>query len=340
MLKYSNVSLTQEQLLFCRQRLQPLGFGGYYGIDWAGAAGSNRAFYRLYLNSHHSKILMVWGKDDPDWDYFLAIHTIEEILHFSPAIVAHDREKGLCIVEEGGTRQLRDLFFSGISAKEKKRLLFKVIDALIGWQKISIPSSSLIQERSLDREHLLWESSYFAKNLSLLIPKIKLLLHEEWEDERERLAAEVASFSRTLLHRDFQSENILVQNGTISFVDVQGSRLGTPAYDLASLLYDPYLFTALSPELREKGFAYYGLHGDSSVNRRTFLLSALQRLLQALGAYGNLSCNKGKVRYKRFVFPALLHLSSILEEIDDFPKITEIIQRALEQWNLRSNKKK
>ena len=48
-------------------------------------------------------------------------------------------------------------------------------------------------------------------------------------------------FPRCFVHRDFQSQNIVIKDGAACFIDFQGMRPGLPQYDLASLLYDPYV---------------------------------------------------------------------------------------------------
>ena len=65
-----------------------------------------------------------------------------------------------------------------------------------------------------------------------------------WEAIAQRLAA----WPRVLVHRDFQSQNILIHDGQAHLIDFQGLRPGLAHYDLASLLYDPYV--RLSPAER------------------------------------------------------------------------------------------
>ena len=46
---------------------------------------------------------------------------------------------------------------------------------------------------------------------------------------------------QVLLHRDFQAANIKIHHGACHWIDFQGMRLGAAGYDIASLLYDPYV---------------------------------------------------------------------------------------------------
>lgn len=334
-MRQSNVALEPEQVLFCRESLRPKGYGGYFHVNWAGSAGSGRHFYRLTLNKRTSVILMLWHNSDNDWDYFLEMQRLRANLDLDmlPAMLSVDREKGMLIVEDGGDRRLRDIMFTGMSEKKKVIVMDSVIDQLLIWQKCQIPENSLITKRALDQDMFLWETSYFQEHLGDLIPDLRELFNDEWEQERLQLAELCDSLPRTLIHRDFQSENIVLRNTKVSFVDFQGARMGPPEYDLASLLYDPYLYPILNEQVRESALGYY--RNRRSITRENLYLCAAQRLMQALGAYGNLSTNKGKKQYRRFVHPALVNLTSVMNNLDTFPQIRKIAHRALEIWSKR-----
>ena len=71
---------------------------------------------------------------------------------------------------------------------------------------------------------------------------------------------------RVLVHRDFQSQNIIVRNGQAHLIDFQGMRPGLAEYDLASLLYDPYV--TLSADERTQLLEYYWMaRGDKELER-------------------------------------------------------------------------
>jgi aminoglycoside/choline kinase family phosphotransferase len=149
----------------------------------------------------------------------------------------------------------------------------------------------------------------------------------------------VDSFPKTIVHRDFQSQNIMITNGGIPRVlDYQGALIGPPAYDVVSLLWDPYY--RLQDSLRERLLDYYihkvipphpslekggnvnlnaegnaashnppqshftkgGLRGITEKEfRESILPCRLQRHMQALGAYGFLSSAKGKKYFLKYV---------------------------------------
>ncbi|MCX7724049.1 MAG: hypothetical protein N2042_02235, partial [Thermodesulfovibrio sp.] len=104
----------------------------------------------------------------------------------------------------------------------------------------------------------------------------------------------------------------------IYFVDYQSARLGPPGYDLASLLWDPYV--NLSDRIREELINYYIEKAKNSGFSALFLnpdenfkeelcLCRIQRHMQALGAYGFLSLKKKK-NFLKFI-PSAINLLTV-----------------------------
>jgi len=129
------------------------------------------------------------------------------------------------------------------------------------------------------------------------------------EKELEGVAAELGRAMPVVVHRDFQSSNVLYRaDGTFAFIDFQGMRLGPAVYDLASLLYDPYV--DLSEKDRGSLRKVYG-----GIDARTLALGAVQRLVQALGAFGRLAA-AGQPQFARHVPRALGNLLAAADEAD------------------------
>jgi hypothetical protein len=171
-------------------------------------------------------------------------------------------------------------------------------------------------------ELYLWEQSYFFENCLgcyFKIERAKLAPLAGLPALKE-IAEHLASFPRVLVHRDFQSQNIIVRNGEAYLIDFQGMRPGLAEYDLASLLYDPYV--GLPEAERGELTAYYRarqLENGSAINGEFDLklrLCAMQRLMQALGAYGFLGLVKGHKHFLKHVPAALKSLQCIVAEIE------------------------
>ena len=122
--------------------------------------------------------------------------------------------------------------------------------------------------------------------------------------------------SEYFLHRDFQSRNIMLCHQEPYFIDFQGGRLGPLAYDLASLLIDPY--TALPLEFQDDLLEIYmnKLETVIDVDRDGFIeqyhLLALQRNLQIVGAFAFLTKQRKKVFFEQFLYPAVYSLNTLL----------------------------
>jgi aminoglycoside/choline kinase family phosphotransferase len=132
-----------------------------------------------------------------------------------------------------------------------------------------------------------------------------------------------------LVHRDFQSQNIIIRNGQAYLIDFQGMRPGLAEYDLASLVYDPYV--NLSAAERMELIAYYReqqikngvvVNGEFTDKLR---LCAMQRLMQALGAYGFLGLVKGHKHFLKHIPKALESLRGIVADIDNVGPLREIL---------------
>jgi aminoglycoside/choline kinase family phosphotransferase len=122
------------------------------------------------------------------------------------------------------------------------------------------------------------------------------------------------------MHRDFQSRNIMVASGRIGIIDYQGGRRGPLAYDLASLLIDPYvdLPPGLQAALLADAVARLGLSGQAAQDFITgYRYCALARNLQILGAFGFLWRARGKSRFARYIPAALAGLKRRLAELGD-----------------------
>jgi len=127
--------------------------------------------------------------------------------------------------------------------------------------------------------------------------------------------------SSSLLHRDFQSRNLMMSNGRIRILDWQGARIGPPGYDLASLVIDPY--TGLDDDIRFFLIQTYLTMFSARFPRETdhfqavYPYLALQRNMQILGAFAHLSIAKGKKEFVAYIPPAVKRLKAQLERMPD-----------------------
>ncbi len=313
--------------------------------------GSDRSYYRLRLGSR-SAVLMITDKTDPDYKrqleysiFFsrLGLPVPRLLAATSTGSSATTMTKQSAIFEDLGDFSLYSWMHCRRPAKDVEDMYKKVLEVIVKMHTYSgtvNDKCSSLKFRNFDYDHLRWESSYFLRELVTNYCQQEIVDHAPLEDELHRLAVEVDRHPKTIIHRDCQSQNIMItqnQSSCLSclpyLIDYQGARIGPPAYDLASLLWDPYV--KIEENLRERLIDYYikdrkrteDEDFDQALFRRSILPCLLQRHMQALGAYAFLSIKKGKLYFKKFIPSALNLLHNELEEVKDrFPVLYKLVQ--------------
>ena len=200
----------------------------------------------------------------------------------------------------------KTLVLEHVGAEKKMTLqdYVRVVPALVKFHALGQdPDLPKNLEPAFDRALYAWERDLFRQYClgGLFARAIPPAVEKELEGVAERLLAEPLA----LVHRDFQSTNILWKGDTFAFIDFQGMRLGPAAYDLASLVYDPYV--ALPEKTRAAVVRLYATESKRPEIEEILPFAAVQRLVQCLGAYGRLA-SVGQNQFKKFVLPALENL--------------------------------
>jgi len=280
--------------------------------------GSDRKFYRVRCSSEQSLILVKYNREREENRHYVEIAQFLEAHEIrAPRIYHHDAEEGLIWLEDLGEN---DLFSYRSESWLVRRAFYE--SALDEVRKLhQLPESVCVEMR----QHLpaefnaalyLWEQNYFFENCLGRYFKIEQAKMEQVArlPEFAGIAERLAELPRVLVHRDFQSQNILVRNGQAYLIDFQGMRPGLAQYDLASLLYDPYV--ELSAAERDELLEHYCGGKLASDFRETLRLCAMQRLMQALGAYGFLGLVKGHEHFLQHIPKAVNSLREVVTEID------------------------
>lgn len=326
----TNDLLTPSALEFIKSTISGSDAAGIV-VEIAGKAASDRSFLRI-RTCNRTLILVVWDCRDPDWDRFLSIASSMEQTGLLPTIVAHDAHHGFILEEDLGDRTLKKHCLTcGSICSELKDWYEKVVKSLMLFHAQPYHQINAIFSRAMDEELFLWESGYFSTHCVTEFFGCDKLLTNNWHEDCLSLAREAASQPWICIHRDFQSENILLdENDAIRLVDFQGARKGPAAYDCASLLFDPYI-PFLTMEFGQTMLGEYNRLTGKIIPERDFLICAAQRLMQALGAFGNLSIHKNKPGYKKFIPIALKRLQHVVSSLDDFKSIKRVVDGCVEK---------
>lgn len=168
------------------------------------------------------------------------------------------------------------------SVLQKVAMLHKTVAPLVLQEKTSL-------EPAFDADLYQWERNLFETYLlkdrygyDELPPKV--------EKELKRVSEILEKQPQVIVHRDLQSSNILFRDDVEPvLIDFQGMRFGAAAYDLASLLFDPYV--EISEDTRKDLWMTYQKEfpEGEGITEENLYFGAVQRLVQALGAYGRLA---------------------------------------------------
>lgn len=304
-----------------RKFLDAHGFSREADVASAGSAGSGRGYFRV---SSGEKSVLVQTNPEANEDFFNYAQFSEILRGVKvrvPQIFFKDKNSAQLVIEDFGTRSLFDEVFPLEGSKRASACVLydQVIRGLVSMQAASrsvFASHPSLAARKFDYASLKWETSYFAENYLEKLCQTGPL-PQDVKTFFAMLSCAVDMQPKVLMHRDFQSQNIMVlDNAEVGFIDFQGLRRGSQYYDLASLLWDPYVQmpTDLVVDFFKKWSKNFpGTAGFTDEEIWiSFLAASLQRLMQALGAYCFLSTEKGIQKFSEYIEPGKKRLLEVL----------------------------
>ncbi|MFZ5805905.1 MAG: aminoglycoside phosphotransferase family protein [Verrucomicrobiota bacterium] len=286
--------------------------------------GSDRDFYHLESQGKLFCILMHYGEEKQENFYYVDIARFFKTLNVpAPEILAHDEKNRVVWMQDLGeadlySRRNRDWATKSALYRQALEAIERLHDdGLRQWEQKPFALMD-----GFGAELYRWEQDYFWKQF------VEDACHVEMNaSEKNRIQAELHTLSEHLcalppglVHRDFQSQNIMLNDEKVFFIDFQGMRKGTKFYDLGSLLFDPYV--EFSPEQRMELLRYYYELRKRAMDwvsfEKAFYEASIQRLLQALGAYGFLGIKKQKTHFLSYIPAALKNVKAAVDPTEDF----------------------
>ncbi len=277
------------------------------------ARGSNRTFQRIHAG-HQSAILIRYDAAQRPENARYAGHARVLATHGVrvPKIILDLPDHNATLFEDAGQHSLQQLA-PHMPRASRMKVYRRVIAQLATLHAIPIDGLPAL-EPPFSKDLFRWESdlfeTHFLRDLRLLAPAEIRRIHAELAS----ITAGLADQPHVLLHRDFQSSNILIRAGQPVIIDFQGMRPGPAAYDLASLLCDPYVMLD-TEERTALTQAYCCLSPQGNAVAETFAAAAVQRLCQALGAYGRLAALPSTSRFSCYIPPACAMLTAMLKPL-------------------------
>jgi len=296
-------------------------------------SGSYRYYARITGESKH--VIAVHYADLRENRAFLGFDRHFHALGLPvPEIYAVSADQTTYLQEDFGDEDLFALLHQTGSQSDYQEKRKNILEQVIHWLPRfqveghrGLDYSLAYPRRSFDKQSMLWDLNYFKYNFLKLVrlPFDEQALEDDFHTFSDFLCQAPADF---FLYRDFQSRNIMITGDRPGFIDFQGGRMGFPAYDLASLLFDAK--AGFSPEERDW---LYQLYREDLASYRDEWAGALDRYysgfilirkMQALGAFGFRGLIEKKTSFLLSIPPAMTNLEFVNTHYSPDLKIPEL----------------
>ncbi len=300
-------------------------------IEPLAVSGSDRRYYRI--TSDNISAIGTYNMniaENNTYFYFTELFRKHQIN--VPEVYKTSKDRRAYLQQDVGKTSLFDLLIKEGYTDNIRKLYHKALAGLAKIQWIAGRDADFRQcfaSKQFDEKaimsDLLYFKYYFADLQNITYDRSLLM------NEMELLSKDLGRVQpQTLMYRDFQSRNIMVENDTIYFIDFQGCMQGPPQYDLASLLWQAK--AQLPDNWKEDLLNGYiqslnDLHVprmDEIYFRRGYVQFVLVRLLQVLGAYGFRGLLQQKAHFITSIAPALKSLNHFLSNHPQTPPYPEL----------------
>lgn len=274
-----------------------------------GARGSKRTFWRL-VGARRAVIAIAYETEGraENARYAACAQALAKAGLPVPKVIAD--QPGLLLLEDLGDLTLDKAATAWHHARAPHEAssaaapIRAVMELLATFHRAEVGALPL--EPPFDAALYAWEVGLYEQFAAPLPAEAKA----EWVRVRDVLLGE----PEVLVHRDFQSTNLLWHRDRPYVIDFQGMRRGPALYDLASFLYDPYM--AWGEETIADALAAYAKASGRDVAdlRAKLPYAGVQRLLQAIGAYHRLA-SVGQPRFLCFVPVAAARAAALAQAV-------------------------
>jgi aminoglycoside/choline kinase family phosphotransferase len=302
-------------------------------------SGSSRKYYRI-VTEKDSLIGAYNANIEENVAFFYLTEHFGKIGLNVPKLLIVNKERNCYLQSDHGDETLfqhiQRTLTSGVYDDSTVALLRQVLEQLPRFQiegHQGLDYSKVYPMPCFDKPAVMDDLDYFK--YYFVKPHADIVFNET------RLKAEFNRFADFIgqakndffMYRDFQSRNIMIDQGTPYFIDYQGGRRGPLQYDVVSLLYQ--VKAQMPQSLRDELLMHYKKALSAYLDPRAidfdqyYPYFVYLRLLQVLGAYGFRGLIQKKAHFIESIPYALNELKVWNEKypLKDYPELQNIISQ-------------
>lgn len=248
-----------------------------------------------------------------------------------PAISYADEKAGILLLEDFGDETFEKRV-ADADDDVRKTWYEKAIALLLEFQKKTAQpdASCLAYRRSFDATLLNWEFDHFLEYG--VETRLGLKISEEDAGAIRALTGKITdrliALPQVLVHRDFQSRNLMIRSEKLHLLDFQDALMGPRPYDLVALLRDSYV--ALSPSLLSELIGFYS---PETSFREEFDLMTVQRKLKDAGRFVYIDRVKGNPSFLKHIPNSLQYVREAFERLPGQARLFELLKKYVPEWS-------
>lgn len=253
-----------------------------------------------------------------------------------PKILLYSETDHLMIIEDLGDRLMaREV--EGAGRQKTLDLYKRAIDLLIRIQRSTEGGTGeecVAFARSFDTYLLNWEFRHFLEYG--IEARVGAPVDEEdlkiFESATGEISSCISKLPYGFTHRDFQSRNLILDDGGLVMIDFQDALKGPFVYDLVSLTRDSYV--KLSDDVVRDLVEYYssGMGSDPEEVRREYDLVTVQRKLKDAGRFVYIDKVKGNPNFLKYIPTSLGYAREALGRLPEYDRLARTIEKYLPEW--------
>lgn len=306
---------------------------GNFDIKKVAGDASLRVYYRINQQNKESLILMDASLEKKYIKPFIHVDELLKANNFlAPKIYDYDLEEGYILLEDFGDTTLTKYLEekkSQLSIEEFTKLEFNsykdICNILLNIAKIDINKESYLSKYSnyyLFNEVMLFVDWYIPYKNNKISKEEKSSFKKIWFELFDLLGAD----KQVLVLRDFHAENIMISSSH-GLLDFQDALVGSPAYDLVSLIEDARRDIDQGNAKNLIDYYLTNIEFDKDNFTMEYKILSLQRNLKILGIFARLYLRDNKDRYLSYMPRVENYVKKRLESDIIFAKLYKVIEK-------------